>query len=281
VKSSDRTILFGLVLVGLLAAFWFLILSPKRAEITDLDDQIATLQASVSEQQQLAAAGEQSKGRYRQDYHDLVVLGKAVPSDGDAGSLFVQLNAIAGRSDVAFDSIVLTNSGADASPPPAALTQADNATSPDGTSSDGATLPAEPTPVAATESAAAGIPIGAAVGPAGLPTMPYELKLAGDFFGLADFLDGVDGLVHGVSGVVGVAKRPVVDGRLITLDGFNLAVNPDDPTALDASLAVTTYVTPADQGATGGATATAPSTTVTSAPITSTPTPAPAAVATP
>ncbi len=47
----------------------------------------------------------------------------------------------------------------------------------------------------ATEASAAALPIGAVVGPAGLPTLPVHLNFQGGFFDIANFIGGVDGLV--------------------------------------------------------------------------------------
>ncbi|MGH2951055.1 MAG: hypothetical protein ACRDKX_03320, partial [Solirubrobacterales bacterium] len=117
----------------------------------------------------------------------------------------------------------------------------------------------------ATEAAAAVLPIGSTVGPAGLPVMPYDLDFRGSFFDIADFMAGLDGLVRLKGDGVGV------DGRLLTVDGFTLSG--DQRTGfpfLEADLHVTTYVAPADQGLTAGATPQAPATATTPA----TPTPA-------
>jgi hypothetical protein len=109
--------------------------------------------------------------------------------------------------------------------------------------------------------------------------MPYDMSFSGDYFGVADFLDGVDGLVRTSTDDVSV------DGRLLTVDGFSLTTETDagqtigsfDPTpTLNVSLATTTYVTPAEQGLTAGAEPTAPAPTTPAAPTpTSTPAPAP------
>ena len=40
-KAADRGILLGLLILGALAAFWFLLLSPKRAEASKLEAEIA------------------------------------------------------------------------------------------------------------------------------------------------------------------------------------------------------------------------------------------------
>ena len=75
----------------------------------------------------------------------------------------------------------------------------------------------------------------------------------GDFFQIADFIASLDSLVD-VD-----ADGPGVDGRLITVDGFALTPDPDKGfPRLNADLHVTTFVTPADQGGTAGATEAAP-----------------------
>lgn len=257
-KATDRTILIALGILGLLAAAWFLVISPKRDEVGKLDDEIAAVRTSLSEQQQLVALANQAKQDYDTDYSDLVVLGKAVPEEEDTSSLFVELESLADRSGVGFDSIELTSGAASSAPPPPA---AETAT--DENADDESAVPSTPV---ATEAAAALLPIGATIGPAGLPVMPYSIKLTGDFFQIADFLAGVDALVKTTK------SAPVSDGRLITVDGFELAADGTDTSnALDATLTVTTYVAPADQGLMGGATPAAP------APATSTTTAVPTA----
>ena len=89
--------------------------------------------------------------------------------------------------------------------------------------------------------------------------MPYDLTFSGNFFHVADFMRGIDSLVH-------TGKSVAVDGRLVTLNGF--ALNADSTLGfphLDATFSVTTYLTPPNQGITAGATATTPSATPTAA----------------
>jgi Tfp pilus assembly protein PilO len=268
-KAADRTILAGLAIAGLIAAFWFVVLSPKREEASKLSDEVSALQESVAAQEQLVAAGRQAQEDFDHNYKRLVVLGKAVPEDEDTSSLFVQLEEIATQAGVAFDAIELVPGGgaAPAGPVPAEQTTTDQAQS----EASGSEPAAEPTPAPATEAAAAGLPIGATVGPAGLPVMPYKLSIRGSFFELADFLAGVDRLVHSRHG------KDVVDGRLITIDGFGLAGNEETGfEVLDASLGLTTYLTPADEGVTAGATPTGPPVPAPGTPTpASNPTPAP------
>jgi hypothetical protein len=313
-RRSDATVLglLGLVLVAVV--FWVLILGPKRSHESDLSDQVSELQTSVSQLEQTAATAAEERRNFPASYHKLVVLGKAVPADSDQSSLLVQLNSLSNRAGVSFDDLELSSdaSGSAAvasqvqAPPllqsgtSTTSTDATGSTSTDSTatsttstdttattSTTDATatdassgVPPESTPVAATETAAASSVLGSTVGPAGLPVMPYTLTFSGSFFGVADFLHSLDGLVHTRHGVS-------VSGRLLTVDGFSLAtsessVSPAGSTApaaapahLDANLAVTTYLTPPDEGVAGGATpagpptATAPGTTVpTAAPTT-------------
>lgn len=253
-KSSDRTILIAVAAIGVVAAFWFFGLSPKRAELAELDQDLTALEASVAEQEQLIALGEQAKTGYRRNYQRLIVLGKAVPGDDDAASLLVQTSTLARKAEIDFRTLTLVEGEGEA-PTPAAATE---------TTVDGAEPGATAAPVAApaTEASAAGLPIGATVGAAGLPVMPYDVKFHGDFFQVADFLASIDKMVDPDGGTLGV------DGRLITVDGFALTPDPKKGFPhLAADLHVTTYVTPADQGLTGGATPTTPPDSVPAEPV--------------
>jgi hypothetical protein len=274
-KASDRAILIGLLIAGLLAAFWFAVLSPKRDEVSKLDDEIAALEQSVAEQEALATYAEQAKDGYEQNYHRLVVLGKAVPSDDDSASFIEQTNALATRADVDFRSMALASASAPPPPPPASQTTTDqNAAEgePTAGSSSGEATAASTEP---TEAAAALLPIGATVGPAGLPVMPYDMAFRGGFFDIADFFEELDSMVDVDAKGVGIG------GRLLTVDGFKLTADEAKGFPyLGADLHVTTYVAPAEQGLTGGGTPVAPAASV-AAPSGSAPTSTPTPTASP
>lgn len=253
-KTADRSIIVGFAIAGLLAAFWFLALSPKREQAAELQDRVSQLQASVTEQEGIAATAEQARDQFEGNYQRLVVLGKAVPEDEDTASLLVQLKRIAEESKVGFRAIRLEQ-GTGGAPPPKTAAQEPPQGQDGGGGSGGDAQPAS-SPAPATEADAAALPIGATVGPAGLPVMPYEVEITGTFFELADFLDRVDSLVRPRG------QRPRVHGRLVTIDGFGLAADGGAGTSkLDITLAVTTYVTPAEQGLTAGASPSGPPTT--------------------
>ena len=295
-KGTDRIVLLSLAIVGLLAAFYFMTLAPKRQEASKLGDEVSQLQTSIDEQNQVAQFAEQAREDFPRYYSRLVVLGKAVPDEADSASMLVQLSSIAARTGVDFRGLSLgegssagssTTSGsasaATTTPTtpasgtsttgtsgtattsssgtaatatgttattttPSAAPTGDSATSGSSTATS-ATTSTSTSPVPATEAAAATLPIGASVGPAGLPTLPYSLKFNGSFFDAADFMSGLDSLVRMRDGKV------AANGRLLTVDGFTLS----NPTLgavpqLQVNFAVTSYMTPADQGLTGGAT---------------------------
>ena len=123
-KSSDRTILLGLALVGLVAAFWFVILAPKREEASSLGTEVDGLRAQVEQEEQDAATATKARKDYDVNYRKLVVLGKAVPEDADTPSLLTQLQVLSDRSNVDFRSLELAAASGDtgATPAPAAPT---------------------------------------------------------------------------------------------------------------------------------------------------------------
>lgn len=286
-KRNEQLIITGVVVVVLVAAFWLLILSPKRNEASKLQDQVGQLNSSLSQAQQDVAAGEQARKGFRIDYRRLVVLGKAVPADGEQGSLLVQLQQLADRSGVSFDALDLS-AGGDSTTAPTAPTSTSttdtsssstdsSSTSADSSGSSSTTSDSSTSMPTATEASASILPIGASVGPAGLPVMPYDLSFKGGFFQIADFMKRLDGMVHLRNGVANVS------GRLLTVNSFTLTPGAESLSAtpqLTADLSVTTYLTPADQGITGGATPTGPAAATpelasssTAAPSTSTSTP--------
>jgi len=246
-SSSNRLIVSILAVAALAIAFWMLALGPKRDEADKLSARAGELQATLAEAQNREAEAVAAKQAFPDDYRQLVVLGKAAPGEDETASLLVSLSHIADDARVKFESMKLNDSG-ESAPPPA--TPAPEAPAP-GTSVNG--VPAAET-VPPTEAAASLLPLGASIGPAGLAVMPYSLAFTGNFFHVADFIKGIDSLIHSTN------SKVTVDGRLVTLDGF--ALNEDMASGfpnLDATFAVTTYVTPPAQGVTAGATPTAPS----------------------
>ncbi|HEV7398792.1 MAG TPA: hypothetical protein VGN84_00840 [Solirubrobacterales bacterium] len=246
--SSNRLIVSFLVVAALAIAFWMLALGPKREEADELSGQVEQLHLSLAEAESKVTEAAAAKREFPADYRQLVVLGQAVPASDETSSLLVELNQIAAESKVKFDSIQLNGTGETSTPTAAA--PATPSTSTTGAVPASATIPP-------TEAAASVLPLGATIGPAGLGVTPYSLTFSGNFFHIANFIKGIDSLVHTGS------PQVAVDGRLVTLDGFSLTADAElGFPYLNASFAVTTYVTPPTQGATAGATPTAPAPSV-------------------
>jgi Tfp pilus assembly protein PilO len=247
-----------LAAAALAAAFWVLALGPKRQQASDLETTVSNLKSSLAKDRQEVAAALVARKGFAGDYGQLVVLGKAVPADDETASLLVELNQIADTSGVRFQEIQLSSAGSEAPAPAAAPTE------PAPSAGSASTPASAPAPAAPTEAAAATLPLGATIGSAGLDVMPYTLKFTGDFFHVADFIHGLDALVKTAN------SRVAVDGRLVTIDGFSLGPQQGETFPnLEATFAVTTYLTPSSQGVTAGATSTAPS-SATAAPASTT-----------
>jgi Tfp pilus assembly protein PilO len=228
--STNRLIVAMLVVAALAAAFWILLLSPKREEAKKLGTQIEQLKASLTQHEYEVAEAEAAREVFPTEYQRLVLLGKAVPGEDDIASLLVQMNRISDAAGGTFQNIQLSaaSGGGEAPPPPPA---------------------GAGTPASATEVSASLLPLGATVGPAGLAVMPYAVTFDGDFFEIADFIKGLDSLVKTND------EEVTVDGRLVTIDGFSLEANGEQGfPALQASFSLTTYLTPPSEGVTGGAT---------------------------
>jgi Tfp pilus assembly protein PilO len=279
-KGSDKTVVFGVVMAIILAAFYFKVVSPERAKVSSLGKDVTTLQGQVDQQKQNAQVGETARQNFPAYYGRLVVLGKAVPGQADTASLLVELSAVADRTHVDFRGLALNagsgqTSGATPPPsptPPPSSSSTSGSTSTTGTTSTTSTTPStsgssssstsstasSTVPAPATEASAANLPLGAVVGSASLPTMPYDMTFVGSYFDVANFLKGVDDLVH-----LRESGQVASDGRLLTVDGFSLSpsptAKPGDPNPqLQVDLAVTSYVTPSTQGVTAGASPSGP-----------------------
>jgi Tfp pilus assembly protein PilO len=276
VRSNERTIIVAVAVVALAAAFYLLVLGPKRDKASELTSQIDQLNGSISAAEQQASYGEQARQEFPKYYGRMVVLGKAVPGEADTASLLVQLNGIADRSKMELRAIALNQGGATAAttapapapaapstgsaPTAAASTAASTASTANTAGSTTATTGTSPAPsptaapAPATEATAASLPVGSVVGPAGLPTLPYTLTLRGTYFDVGNFIGGVDGLVEPVAD--GTQLSP--DGRLLTVNGFSLQLSGTGSSPkLKASFVVTAYSS-GDLGLTAGASSSGP-----------------------
>ncbi len=251
-RGADRAIMIAVPLVALALAFIFLVISPKRNEISQLDEQVTSLQTTIDADEAQIAAAKEARARFPKDYARLVKLGRAVPEDGDQATFVYDISELGRRNNLIFQDFEVipgtTGDQAPSTPVPAPTDPAAPA--------DPEAATAEAAPALATETAAALLPIGATVGPAGLPVMPYNVTFRGSFFDMADFLGALD------STVLTKGPSPEVSGRLMTIDSFVFAADPAKGfPKIQSNLALTTFITAPNEGLAAGATPAGPAPT--------------------
>ena len=229
--TRDRVMVLVVAIAALAAAGWFLVLSPMRDEAAGLAGQIDTQRQTRDAALADAAAGMQARRRYAHDYATVARLGAAVPEQDNVASLLVQVEHAADASRIDFRSLKVGQGSGAAAPAPA---------------------PPAGDPAAATQPTTATLPPGALVGPAGFPTMPFAFTFTGDFFRMSDFVGRLERFL------VVRNRRLSVSGRFMTIDGIGLTAAPQGFPRIEASVAATTYLLPAAQGLTDGATAQGP-----------------------
>jgi Tfp pilus assembly protein PilO len=221
VTRTNKILLSVVALGAAIAAFYFLVLAPKREEVAKLDTDIAAQKAEV-EQARLTLAGyEEAKKTYKRNYATLARLGKAVPADDDVTSMMVQLEATADRSGVTFEKIEL-GSGLSGSSPTDASAPADGQLS----------------------SAPGAIPVAGGV----LSAMPFSFAFTGSYFDLTAFFARLEHFVN--------ANNAKLDstGRLLRLESITIAPSAVGFPDMQAQINAATYLVPPVQGVTEAAT---------------------------
>jgi hypothetical protein len=224
VTRRNSLLLVTVAAIAVIGAYWMLVLAPKREEAAGIETQITAKQGALAEAQAQVATYEGAKGNYKANYSMVARLGKAVPADDDVRSLLVQMNSAADRAGVDFRTINVQVQGAPT-------------TGPDAKSTAGATPP----------------PGASAVGTAGFSTMPFSFGFKGSFFELGKFFNRLDRFVKVRNGNLDVT------GRLLLVNSIALA--PDTEKGfphLTADVTAASYLLPATEGLTAGATAESP-----------------------
>jgi hypothetical protein len=256
--QRDRYLLVIVGVLGAVAAFWFLALSPKMKTLDTAKQDLAKAEASLEQSRGQATQYAQARLQYPTAYAQVARLGKAVPSNTDETSLVYQLEKAADRAGVDFTNLVLdsTEGGAAAASAPApapapapaaesgAAPAAAGATATAGTGAGGdeviGSVPADATLTAA-------VPSGSSTGAANLRVMHFTLDYEGSFFRLEDFLREIKRMTWSNR------KNLTIGGRLVTIDAIDL-----DEGGEHVKLSATTYLLPAGQGLFAGATPTGP-----------------------
>jgi hypothetical protein len=315
ISDRDKKILVFLVPLLLIAGYWFLLLSPKREEVTAAEAMLTQEQDRLETARTIASAAGNAEDDFEASYATIVRLGKAIPSTVDMPSLLVQLEAAAEGTGIRFDTIAAGPRTALAPAAPAEGAPAEGGEAPTTPAAEAGGAPAQTAPGGAVESANnaeqtsdqrntaaeqsgvdattstsasdGGLPVGGGASgtaapstptPApGLETVPLDLEFEGNFFKLADFF-------HELKRFVRVANQDVlVSGRLVSVDSVRWASDTTIFPRIRAEVTATIYLSPLAQGATAGATPAGPAPTTpaaTTAPAAPAPAPAPAAAPT-
>jgi hypothetical protein len=227
VTRRDRAILAVAAALAVVVAGWLLVIQPKRHQAAKLGGQIASIQSQLDAVRAQVAQGEAARRAFAGSYTVLASLGEAVPSDDNVPSLIYQIQNAASLAHVQFNSLTLGSGGASSAASGGGASSA---------ASGGASSAAQP------------LPPGASVGPAGFPIEPFTFTFTGNFFNLADFFGRLQRFV------VASNRSISVSGRLMTLDAISLASGPNGFPDITATVNATTYLLPAGQGLTAGAT---------------------------
>jgi Tfp pilus assembly protein PilO len=259
ITERDKKILMLLVPIALVAAYWFLILSPKKEESAAIQDQLSQAQTEQQSAESAAAAVSGAKSNFAADYTTVIRLGKAVPSTVDMPSLLVQLDRAARGTDISFDKI--QTGERTAAPTPAAP-----ATGSSGSAQSGPGKAKEAAQGAANQASNTGTLNGAqpasssssstgttGASAPGLESVGLDFTFNGTFFNLADFFHRMKRFVKVVNDDV------VVRGRLMTIDSFKWTAEPEKWPLLKAEVHATVYLAPKAEGVSAGATPQGPS----------------------
>lgn len=235
--KNPKLLIAVVAFIAVIGAYWMLVLSPKRDQISQLDAQIGTAQTDLAQAQSTLSTYQKAQSAYKHNYSTVVRLGKAMPADDDVRSLVVQLDAAAKRTGVDFGSISVGGGSSSGGSP----TQTD---------------------------AKAGPPGSVSVANGGFTAMPFTFQFDGRFKNLRTFLASLE---HFVS----VSNDNIqVTGRLLRLESLSLTAGDEGFPQIDAQIGATSYLLPSSEDATATtqAAATTAQATATATPAGTTPT---------
>jgi Tfp pilus assembly protein PilO len=279
ISDRDRKIIMLLIPLAIAAAYWFLLLSPKREEAGKVKEQLATAQSQRDDATARAGQLSAAKRSFGTDYATVIRLGKSIPSGVDMPSLLVQLDRAARGTGIQFRDVKTGERTAAAGAAPAASSGGAPAAGAGNPAAQGAPAAqsgsgkAAQAAAGATEqsndaSAKSGLPANAPAGGAnagasvpGLETVPLDFEFSGSFFDLADFF-------HRMKRFVRVANDDIlVRGRLISINSFTFDSSESFP-ALVATVHATVYLAPKAEGVAAGASPKGPAAPASGAPQT-------------
>jgi hypothetical protein len=280
ISDRDRKILLALIPLAVVAAYWFLVLAPKRQEATKIQDQLTQAQTERDTAVQKASGLTAAKRSFARDYATVIYVGKSIPDTVDMPSLLVQLDRAARGTGIDFTSV--KTGDRTAATAPGGTTPATGTPPPNGgTGPANSSTPAASAPGGAAQSAGGAVnqsnssqaasgasdssatntttsttpgssPDAPAQSNAALDSVPLDFEFDGSFFDLADFF-------HRMKRFVRVANSHiVVRGRLMTINSFSFDSKDAFP-QITATVHATVYLAPKAEGVSAGASPGGPS----------------------
>jgi Type II secretion system (T2SS), protein M len=226
--TRDRLVLLGMIAAVLLAAMWFLVVSPVQKEAASLSTQISQARVTLDAAQGKLDVAQGARAQYTTAYASLVRLGAAIPEADEVPSLLYQIDQLSNAKKVRFNSI---------------------------TSSANGSGPGASPPASAAAAAASG----------GFTQLPFTFTFAGSFFDLYNLLNRIQQLAVQVpDGNVRVTGRLLtVQSANLTANEQSTNVSAGSNGSqkaeeLTGTITATAYVLPSGQSLTGGATPAGP-----------------------
>jgi hypothetical protein len=217
--ARDRIVVIVLALLGILGAFWIVVVSPERKQASKLDAQVSSAQSQLNSAESSLSSARAAQAQYPAAYASIVSLGKAVPADQEVPSLIYQLEQASNGKHVEFASITTGTNG-----------------------SSGAQ--AQPSAAAAAAATAAGF-----------TQMPFTFVFNGTYFDLEHLFGQLNQFtLRKTSGALQVSGRLLTVQSLklvpVTSGGAGSHVRPNE---LTGTITATAYVLPPGQTVTGPA----------------------------
>jgi Tfp pilus assembly protein PilO len=180
------SLLTAVVIVGILAASWFLLVSPKRADAADLHKQAAKQQSDNAELTQQLNELKAQQLDLPKKKAELAVLGKQIPDNPALPTLVRDLSAAGKKVGVSIVSMKPSSPVAAvvAAPVPVAV--------PPATTTEGTTPPA--TGDTSSTADAAATPVAAAPAAPSLYVLPLSLEITGSYFEIEQFINKLEGM---------------------------------------------------------------------------------------
>ena len=209
----DRTVLLAALAVGMIVGAWFLLIQPRRDEVSRLDNQISAARTDLRAAQASVARGLAAKAVFLTYQRQLNSLTTALPTDDDIPALINEIQSAAASDRVDFHGIAVGASGGGSAAPAVSSTPA-------------------------TASLTAPLPPGVTLDAAGIPTEAFSFTFDGSYFDLANLLGRLQRFVRASN------EKLSATGRLLSINSVALAPGSTPSAPLTASITANAYLVP-------------------------------------